>query len=221
MEAPSVTALLVAGYAVLLLVIAWGFDRMGEHSARRATSWRTGNFVYHEGKDAWQCHEDQWLFPAAFDPDKRVIRYVGTPAVCGQCPVKDECSPTPGPREVTRAVDPWPHSESGRFHRGISLCVAVIAVFMPSAMLIGAHRPSEVVVLGCTAGLALIIAVTYGRHLRGAPSNFPRWVPTETATPQDAVSAVTPDLDQILDRYSTRWGSDRRRVDLPTPTVRK
>jgi hypothetical protein len=100
MEAPSVTALLVAGYAVLLLVIAWGFDRMGEHSARRATSWRTGNFVYHEGKDAWQCHEDQWLFPAAFDPDKRVIRYVGTPAVCGQCPVKDECSPTPGPREV-------------------------------------------------------------------------------------------------------------------------
>jgi hypothetical protein len=58
-----------------------------------------------------------------------------------------------------------------------------------------------------------------------SPSNFPRWVPTETATPQDAVSAVTPDLDQILDqildRYSTRWGSDRRRVDLPTPTVRK
>ena len=98
MRAPSVTVLLVSGYSAVLLAIAWLFDRMGARSAERSARWRTGNFVYHADQDAWKCHEDQWLWPASFDPDKRVIRYQGQHAICGRCPVKDECSPSPGPR---------------------------------------------------------------------------------------------------------------------------
>ncbi|WP_347354237.1 hypothetical protein [Intrasporangium sp.] len=244
MQAPAVTVLLVSGYAFLLLLIAWGVDQMGRRSAEKSAQWRTGNFVYHEGKDAWQCHQDQWLYPAAFDPEKRVIRYVGQHEICGRCPIKDECSPSPGPREITRAVDPWPFSDSGRFHRGISLCVAVVAVFMPAALLVGFHRPGEVVVLLSTAVVALVVAVRFGWALRHTPTNFPMSVPRDTTPAADEpvavaragarsvaghrpVAGATPalagaaELDQIVDRYATRWRSERRRVELPDPTTKE
>lgn len=228
MQPPSVSVLLVSGYAVVLLLIAWGFDRMGQRSAEKAAQWRTGNFIYHPDKDAWKCHQDEWLYPASFDPDKRVIRYAGQHAICGRCPVKDECSPSPGPREVTRAVDPWPHSESGRFHRGISLCIAVIAVFMPAAMLLGEHGLSDVIILVSTVVVTLVVATTLGRALVKTPANFPRSVPHEASSDATDVARAQPatpeqPLEQIVDRYATRWASDRRRtpVDLPNPVVRE
>ncbi|MDN5794919.1 MAG: hypothetical protein L0H79_04130 [Intrasporangium sp.] len=221
----------MSGYASVLLLFAWGVDRMGQRSAEKSAQWRTGNFVYHEGKDAWQCHEDQWLYPAAFDPEKRVIRYVGQHEICGRCPIKDECSPSPGPREITRAVDPWPHSDSGRFHRGISLCIAVIAVFMPAAMLIGFHRPSEVVVLLSAAVVAFVVAFHFGWVLRHTPTNFPMSVPHDTSPAPDepvgSTAGARPavvggvELDQVVDRYATRWRSDRRRVAPSDPTTKE
>ena len=32
--------------------------------------------------------------------------------------------------EVSRQVDPWPHSEAGRFHRGIACAIAGLAITM-------------------------------------------------------------------------------------------
>jgi hypothetical protein len=229
MRGPSVTVLLVSGYAAVLLVIAWLFDRMGARSAERAARWRTGNFVYHADQDAWQCHEDQWLWPASFDPDKRVIRYQGQHAICGRCPAKTECSPTPGPRELTRQVDPWPYSEAGRFHRGIALAVAAVAVFMPTAMLLGAHGGGDVIVLTAAIIVGLIAGVPLAKHLWQTPSNFPEHLrrdassdapgADDAAPPGVGQPTGEPSLDQVLDRYQTRWASDRRRVDLPNPTT--
>lgn len=228
MRPPTVTVLLVSGYACTLLLVAWGFDRMGQRSAEKAATWRTGNFVYHEGQDAWRCHQDEWLYPASFDPDKRVIRYVGQHAICGRCPIKDDCSPSPGPRELTRAVDPWPHSESGRFHRGISLCIAVIGAFMPAMMLLGAHGPGDVIVLVSTVVVALVVVTALGRALVRTPANFPQSVPHEASSDAEDVPSERPPaarvaVEQLVDRYATRWASDRRRapVDLPNPTVRE
>lgn len=224
MSTPSVTVLLVSGYAALLLVIAWAFDHMGRHSAKRSAEWRTGNFVYHDDQDAWRCHEDQWLWPASFDPDKRVIRYQGQHAICGRCPSKDSCSPTPGPRELTRQIDPWPHSEAGRFHRGISLSVGVVAVFMPTAMLLGAEVAADYVVLAATIFVAVVATVPLARHLWDTPSNFPEHIVHEAsadASDTPVAAPAAPTVDDLVDRYATRWGSDTRRVSLPDPTVRK
>ncbi len=232
MSAPSVTVLMVSGYAAVLLGVAWLFDQMGQRSATRSARWRTGNFVYHSDQDAWKCHEDQWLWPASFDPDKRVIRYAGQHAICGRCPVKEECSPTPGPRELTRQVDPWPFSDAGRFHRGISLCVGVIAIFMPTAMMFGAHDVADVIVLVTTIIVAVIATVPLGRHLWQTPRNFPEHMRVDASSDAPGVTAcasdgtVAPDdkvapIDVLVDRYSTRWSSERRRVDLPNPTLRE
>ncbi|HEX6054315.1 MAG TPA: hypothetical protein VFY98_00735 [Intrasporangium sp.] len=222
MRGPSVTVLLVSGYSAVLLVIAWLFDRMGARSAVRSARWRTGNFVYHEDADAWKCHEDQWLWPASFDPDKRVIRYQGQHAICGRCPVKDECSPTPGPRELTRQIDPWPFSEAGRFHRGIALAVASVAVFMPTAMLLGADGAGDVVVLVVTVLVGLIAGVPLAQHLWNTPTNFPEHLRRDASSdaPDAGVGAV-PSIDQAIKNLESRWASDRRRVDLPNPSKRK
>lgn len=225
MHPPSVTVLLVSGYAAVLLVIAWLFDRMGQRSATRSARWRTGNFVYHEDQDAWKCHQDQWLWPASFDPDKRVIRYQGQHAICGRCPVKDECSPTPGPRELTRQVDPWPYSDAGRFHRGISLCIAAIAVFLPTAMLLGAHHPADVIVLVATVIVGLIAAVPLAQHLWKTPDTFPEHLRRDASSDAPGADSAPPaaaaPVAEVIDRYATRWASDRRRVDLPHPETRK
>ena len=226
---PSVSVVLVSGYALLLLLIAWALDRAGARSSARSAAWRTGNFLYHENQDAWKCHQDQWLYPVAFDPEKRVIRYQGQHAICGRCPVKAECSPTPGPREVTRPIDPWPHSEAGRFHRGISLSVGVIAVLMPTAMLTAARNTADVVCLLAVIGTGVLVTRPLARHLWNTPTNFPEHLPHDpspAARPLTGAEATaagatgsTGDAqaraEELIDRYSTRWSGDRRRPSTP------
>ncbi|HNI71456.1 MAG TPA: hypothetical protein PKX56_06140 [Marmoricola sp.] len=205
---------MIGGYSLCLLAIAWAVDVLGMRSAHKSAQWRTGNFLYHEDQDAWQCHEDQWLWPASFDPEKRVIRYEGQHAICGRCPAKDECSPTPGPREITRQLDPWPHSEAGRFHRGISLVIAIIATFLPVFMLLigGAGTVAEYVVLIAMVLVCGIAAFVFGRHLWNTPTNFPQHLKAEGYLESPDKQGEEEPLEALVDRYATRWGGDRSRV---------
>jgi hypothetical protein len=70
-------------------------------------------------------------------------------------------------------MDPWPHSEAGRFHRGISLAVALIAGLILAAESTRNHAPLELAVLG--AVLAAVILVAWHLHaaFRATPANFP------------------------------------------------
>lgn len=197
----SLQAWLFACYSVGLVVVSWLFDVVSRRSAKRSAEWRTGNFVYHEDSGAWKCHEDQWLWPVAFDPDKRVVRYQGQHAICGRCPAKASCSPTPGPRELTRAVDPWPHSETGRFHRGIALAVGVLAVVIALVQLCLASSLLEALLLGAVLLLALASAVPLARHLWNEPVDYPEHVPL--------AGGSVPLADPVL-----RQGADREPVDL-------
>ena len=146
MDSPDLSVWLIAAYALIMLAAAWAVDVLGSRSARHSMSWRHSDFVYHDDVDGWRCHEDQWLWPTAFDPDKRVIRYEGAHAICGRCPSKDSCSPTPGPREITRPVDPWPYSDAGRFHRGVGLVIACVGVFIPLLLMVALHATGDLIV---------------------------------------------------------------------------
>jgi hypothetical protein len=197
-SAPEAWVWLVSGYALLLLAVAWCFDTMARKASQRAAQWRTGAFVYHPDHDAWVCPQDQWLWPTSFDPQNRVMRYRASPAVCNNCPVKESCTTSNHGREISRQVDPWPHSEVGRFHRGIACAVAGFGVVMPSATLIAEHGAADALVLGA----AMLIVVAGGlplvRHLWNTPSNAPDHLPHRSGL-EDRVAAM-------IDRYSTRWG---------------
>ena len=199
--AVSTNVLLVCGYSAFLLAVAYGFDVMARRVAVRARQWRTGSFRYHPDHDAWICPQDQWLWPTSYDPEQRIVRYRGKPAVCNACPVKSGCTTSPHGREVTREIDPWPHSEAGRFHRGIACLVALIGVFLPLGMLVSRPGPTDLLVLLATIAVAALASVPLARHLWRTPSAFPEHIP------QQAVYEEPP-----RDRFATRWGSARNRT---------
>jgi hypothetical protein len=197
LAAPSVSVALVAAYALVLLAIAWGFDLMSQRVAKRSNAWRTGEFTYHEDHDAWQCPEDQWLWPKSFDPENRVMRYRATPSICNACPVKDTCTTSDQGREITREYDPWPYSEAGKFHRGISVMVAVVALVLPAGMLFGASGLTDYLVLGGTILGVLLASAPLAKHLWSTPNGFPEHVS------QDLVYRPA----EKRDRYRTSWGT--------------
>lgn len=195
----SASVWLVAGYALALVVIAWGFDAMAKGASRRAAQWRSGRFTYHPDHDAWVCPEDHWLWPTSFDPKNRVMRYRGQPAVCNSCPVKESCTTSDHGREISREIDPWPHSEAGRFHRGIACFVALLGIVLPLGMLIGNHSPADAAVLGGAVLIVLVAGLPLARHLWNTPANAPpEHLPHRTGLEDQAAAAI--------DRYSTRWG---------------
>jgi hypothetical protein len=207
MAAPATSVWLVAGYALVLVAIAWGFDAMAKRASRHAARWRTGGFVYRPDHDAWVCPQDHWLWPTSFDPKHRVMRYRAPPVVCNSCPVKATCTTSDHGREISREIDPWPHSDAGRFHRGIACCVAGLGVVMPLAMLIGEHGMADTLVLGGAALLVTIAGVPLAQHLWNTPSNAPEHLPHRSGLEEQVAAAI--------DRYSTRWGTWKEKEDQP------
>lgn len=205
MTAIELPAWLAVGYGLVLVVVAYGIDRLARRAHRRMHDDRSGGFVYHENHDAWLCPEDQWLYPRSFDPENRVMRYRGLPLVCNACPVKDTCTQSVDGREMRRAVDPWPASESARFHRGVACAVTVLAVLWPAlTALVVDSWPSQVLALGA--------AVLY------ALASLPLWAHLRR-TPADPLGAVVRTLDQTVEdrtaaasvvRRRSGYASDRR-----------
>jgi hypothetical protein len=240
----SLEIFLVCGYAGLLIGVAWLLDVLGQRSARRSRQWKETNFVFHEDNGAWKCHEDHWLWPASFDPEKRVIRYRGQHEICGRCPVKDACAPGVDAREITAPVDPWPYSEAGMFHRGMSLCILAAAFVLPAAMLIAARSVAEYVTLTATLVVVALAAWPMARSLRNKPVSIPDEIPIESSASSDAgfdetmgprsrsvtlgaggrplTDRAADEAAHLIRRYSSRWSSGRTRygTDHSTDTFR-
>lgn len=198
MTSPDLAVWLVASYSGFLVLVAYGFDLLARRVAHRSQSWRTGSFTYHPDHDAWECPENQWLWPTTFDPEQRTMRYRAKPSVCNSCPVKRDCTASAHGREVVREVDPWPHSEAGRFHRGLACAIAALAALLPLATMLGRHNGTDLLVLGVTVLMVVLCGVPLASHLWRSPAGFPLHVPHEVG--------VSIDTEAAIDRYSTRWG---------------
>lgn len=136
------------------------------------------------------------------------MRYRALPVVCNSCPAKSGCTTSDHGREISREVDPWPHSDAGRFHRGIACCVAALGIVLPLATLIANHSAPDALVLIGTVLVVALFGLPLARHLWNTPSNAPEHLPHRTAI-EDQVAAA-------IDRYSTRWGSWERKEDKTT-----
>ena len=165
--------LLAVGYAIFLVGIAIGLDHLARHSHARSERYRTAGFTYHPSHDAWVCPEDQLLVRSEVDHERRLVRYQGRPQICNYCPAKAECTDSDEGREVVRAMDPWPHSEAGRFHRGSSLAVTFIAGLILAAEAIRNHAPFELAVLGAVLTVVALVAWHLHAAFRATPANFP------------------------------------------------
>ncbi|OBK92208.1 hypothetical protein A5645_24820 [Mycobacterium asiaticum] len=198
MAPPDTAVWLIAGYSLILVALGWCFDAMARHASARAAAWRTGQFRYRPDHDAWVCPQDHWMWPTSFDPKHRVMRYRALPVVCNSCPVKSTCTTSDHGREISRDIDPWPHSEAGRFHRGIACSVAAFGIVLPMATLAANHSAADALVLTGTVAVVVLFGLPLARHLWNTPANAPDHLPHRTAI-EDQVAAA-------IDRYSTRWG---------------
>jgi hypothetical protein len=169
----SAETFLVAGYAGFLLVAALLLEWLSAHTHRRSLRYRTAGFTYDEQQDHWQCPEGQHLWPHEFDHERRLVRYRAKAHTCNTCPRKQACTDSDSGREIVRPLDPWPHSEAGRFHRGLSLMLVVLALLV---IVVGAarnHGPADAALQLVMLALALAIGRWLWRDFRAHPAGFP------------------------------------------------
>jgi hypothetical protein len=169
----SPEVLLGAGYGGALIAGAFGLEWLSAHTHRRSLRYRTAGFAYHEELDHWRCPEGEHLWPHEFDSERRLVRYRARAHVCNACPRKSACTDSDRGREIVRPLDPWPHSEAGRFHRVIALLMVALAALVVLAAGVRHHRPGEAAVLLGVLAAALLAARWLGCDLRSHPANFP------------------------------------------------
>jgi hypothetical protein len=175
----SAEVLLAAGYAALLVLAAFALEGLSAHTHRRALRFRTAGFAYDATHDHWQCPEGEFLWPHEFDRERRLVRYRARAHVCKACPRRPDCTDSEHGREVVRPLDPWPHSEAGRFHRAISVTLVVLAALVLLVEAARHHAPTEAALLAGTLAVAALAGRRLLRDLRAHPANFPAPSPSQ------------------------------------------
>jgi hypothetical protein len=169
----SVETLLAAAYGGFLTSAAFALEWLSAHTHRRALRYRTAGFAYDSDQDRWRCPEGEHLWPHEFDRELRLVRYRARPHVCNRCPSKSRCTDSDRGREIVRPLDPWPHSEAGRFHRVIALAMVALALLILVVEAARHHAPPEVALLAGLIAAVLAAARWLLRDLRAHPAAFP------------------------------------------------
>ena len=164
---------LAAGYAGALIVGAFVLEWLSAHTHRRSLRYRTAGFAYDEDHDHWECPEGERLWPHEFDHERRLVRYRAKSHVCNACVRKGACTDSDRGREIVRPLDPWPHSEAGRFHRGIALLLVGLGLLIGLVEVARHHRPAEAALLAAVLAAAALAARWLVRDLRAHPAGFP------------------------------------------------
>jgi len=169
--------ILAVGYAIALIAAAGVLEWLSRHANRRSQAFRTGGFKYEKHHDYWVCQQGEQLWPAEFDREKRLVRYRAKSNACRTCAVKHLCTDA-DQREVTRAIDPWPHSEAGRFHRGIAVMVAGLSLFVLVVEIFRNHAPVDLALLVPALAGAGYVTWWLARDLLHTPTGFPEHMPS-------------------------------------------
>jgi hypothetical protein len=164
---------LAAGYAALLIAVALVLEWLSAHTHRRALRYRTAGFTYSDDHDHWECPEGQHLWRHEVDHERRLVRYRAQAHVCNGCPRKHACTDSDSGREIVRPLDPWPHSEAGRFHRGLSLMLVALAILILVVEGARHHGGQEAALLAAVLVAATAAARRLLRDFRAHPANFP------------------------------------------------
>ncbi len=197
--------ILAAGFCALLIIGALVLDWLSAHTHRRSLRYRTAGFTYDEQQDHWECPEGQHLWPHEFDHERRLMRYRAKAHICNGCPRKTACTDSDRGREIIRPLDPWPHSEAGRFHRAALAHLGSARPAHPRhrKRTPPPHRGSRATLVLMATGAVIALRLLHDFHAH--PANFP----TATAAHGLGMPVTAADGQPA----ARRWASYTRRED--------
>ncbi|HKO21944.1 MAG TPA: hypothetical protein VJX91_04760 [Candidatus Eisenbacteria bacterium] len=158
----------VAGYALLLFLVAVLLEWIARGSHERIHRAKTVGFQYHGHLNAWQCSEGTFLRHAETDRHARIVRFRAEAKVCNGCRIKHHCTDSDEGRELIHPLDAWPRSEMARFQRALSLSLIVLAaLFCAIEAVRQAGVPVRVFFL-CGVSVGFVLARRELGRLKGA-----------------------------------------------------
>lgn len=155
-------AFLAGAYSVFLIAVATGLEMAARFSHRRARGFATAGFRYDADLDVFECPSGETLHRQEVDRERHVVRYRARAEVCNRCRLKSLCTDSDRGREVSRSVAPWLRSEIGRFHRGFSLALLLLAGFVAAVVLARHHHTTQELWL---LGTVLVVVGACGLRL--------------------------------------------------------
>ena len=143
-----IEVLLAGGYAVLLVGVSVILEPVARHAHHRSEHFRKSGFVYKKQLDVWQCPTGHHLTREQTDFERKIATYRAPAHKCNGCHVKGDCTDSHHGRVLESRLDAWLQSELNRFHRGISLALLLLAVFILAAEMLEYRAAREWLMLG-------------------------------------------------------------------------
>ena len=122
--------LLATGYALFLLFVAAALELLAKHSHSRMRRYEIAGFRYHRLLDHWECPLGEKLHRIETGCQSRIVRYRAPAHACSTCPAKKDCTQSDQGREIEQHLGAWLDFEVGRFHRGASLALIILAALV-------------------------------------------------------------------------------------------
>ncbi len=166
MHGIDVEALLGAGYATFLSLVAAALELLARHSHQRTQRVRTVGFSYHSDLDIWKCPNGKHLYRAEAMRESTVVRYRALAHQCNSCPIKNRCTDSDEGRVIEVQPDSWLQSELRNFHRGLSLTLLLLADLILVVTILRQNDTRDQLLL------ALPLLCITGAGLRLSPSFF-------------------------------------------------
>lgn len=168
MNGLSGEVILACSYSGFLVVVSLLLEAAAKRVHHRSSLYRLKGFTFHERKDAWICPKGEYLHRIGDDVRRKLVRYRAEASKCNRCALKPSCTSSHHGREVAHSTEDWLESETGRFHRVISLVLVVLALFIVAVVWIRHQDGEEFGLLGGTFTLLTgVAAILSARLMKG------------------------------------------------------
>lgn len=178
--------MLLLAYLVVLWVGGWTLEALARAHFHRARRYAHSGFAYDEALDRYECPQGELLTLETYDDRNKLAIYRAPASSCNACVLKAFCTPHDEGRRVYHSLAEFHETDLGRFHRGLSLTILVVALaFSAGGLIAWWNRPGEWLFL-IASGVSLAMLWL---DLRDSPY------------PDDTLPSTTPDADAC-------WPSD-------------
>lgn len=158
--------LLASIYAGFLLLVSIVLEATARYVHGRAQTSSSQGFAFIPEHDLWRCPTGQHLHRESADETFRIVRYRAQAHHCNNCPGKSTCTDSDSGRVLEYRPESWLESGIRKFHRGMSLTLAFLALMILTVELTRQHGRTEQMFLTTSVFFVGVICLRLANSLR-------------------------------------------------------